>query len=61
MSEVTTSHLHPVHHNVRLADIETRPAVFRSWERTRQRQAHWLVECIAEMVIYTVFLSTHRS
>ena len=33
-----------------LAEIEYRPAIFRSWERVRQRRVHWLVECIAEMV-----------
>ena len=35
---------------VHLADIEHRPAIFRSWERARNRQAQWLVECVAEMV-----------
>jgi hypothetical protein len=50
MAGVTSSHLHPVHHTPHLADIEPRPAIFRSWERARQRRAHWLVECIAEMV-----------
>ncbi|KAN0120665.1 aquaporin-like protein [Russula decolorans] len=49
MAEVTSSHLHPIHHTPHLADIEPRPAIFRSWERARQRRAHWLVECIAEM------------
>lgn len=53
MAGVTSSQLHPVHHTVHtphLADVEPRPAIFRSWERARERQAHWLVECIAEMV-----------
>lgn len=50
MAGVTSSHLHPIHHTPHLADIERRPAIFRSWERTRQRRAHWLIECIAEMV-----------
>jgi len=50
MAETSTSHLHPSsHHRQQLADIEPRPAIFRSWERVRQRRAHWLVECIAEM------------
>jgi hypothetical protein len=47
MAGVTSSHLHPIPH---LVDIEPRPAIFRSWERARKRRAHWLVECIAEMV-----------
>jgi hypothetical protein len=47
MAGVTSTHLHPIHHTPHLADIELRPAIFRSWERAR---AHWLVECIAEMV-----------
>ena len=50
MAGVTSSHIHPTHHTPHLADIERRPAIFRSWERARQRRAHWLVECIAEMV-----------
>lgn len=50
MTEVTSSHLHPIHHTPQLADVEPRPAVFRSWERARQRRVLWLVECIAEMV-----------
>ncbi len=50
MTGVTSSHLHQVHHNPHLADIEPRPAIFRSWERARQRRVHWLVECMAEMV-----------
>jgi hypothetical protein len=50
MAGVTSSHLHPVHRTPHLADIEPRPAIFRTWERARQRRAHWLVECIAEMV-----------
>jgi hypothetical protein len=33
-----------------LADVEPRPAIFRSWERARHRRAQWLVECVAEMV-----------
>lgn len=35
---------------VHLADVEHRPAIFRSWERTRHRRAQWLVECVAEML-----------
>jgi len=52
MAEVTSSHLHPIHHkagNPHLSEIEPRPAIFRSWESARQRRAQWLVECIAEM------------
>jgi len=49
MDGVPSSHVHPVHYNQRLADIQPRPAIFRSWERVRQRRAHWLVECTAEM------------
>ncbi|KAF8501655.1 aquaporin-like protein [Russula emetica] len=49
MAGVTSSHLHPIHHPLHLVDIEPRPAIFRSWERARERRAHWLVECIAEM------------
>ncbi|KAH9960826.1 aquaporin-like protein [Russula dissimulans] len=50
MAGAPASHLHlsttsRVQH---LADIEHRPAIFRSWERVRQRRVHWLVECIAE-------------
>lgn len=33
---------------VHLADIVERPSVLVSWERTRHRQAHWLMECVAE-------------
>jgi len=50
MTEASSSrpnHSNP--HNHHLADIEPRPAIFRSWEKTRQRRVHWLVECIAEM------------
>ena len=50
MAEVTSSHLHPIHRSPHLSEIEPRPAIFRSWERARQRRAQWLVECIAEMV-----------
>jgi hypothetical protein len=50
MAEVTSSRLHPVPHTLHLAEIEPRPAIFRSWERARQRRAQWLIECIAEMV-----------
>ncbi|KAI9439990.1 aquaporin-like protein [Lactarius indigo] len=38
------------HRVVHLADVEPRPAIFRSWERTRHRRAQWLVECVAEML-----------
>ncbi|KAI0065096.1 aquaporin-like protein [Artomyces pyxidatus] len=38
------------HHHLHLADLRTRPRVFRSWERVRHRQAHWAIECIAEMM-----------
>jgi len=50
MTEASSSrpnHSNP--HNHHLADIEPRPAIFRSWEKTRHRRVHWLVECIAEM------------
>jgi hypothetical protein len=52
MAAVSESHLNTsIHHNQQqLAEIEPRPAIFRAWERVRQRRAHWLVECIAEMV-----------
>ncbi|KAI0644605.1 aquaporin-like protein [Trametes meyenii] len=33
---------------VHLADIKPRTNTFIAWERRRHRQAHWLVECIAE-------------
>jgi hypothetical protein len=61
MAGVTSSQLHPIHHTPHLADIESRPAIFRSWERTRQRQAHWLVECIAEMVTLSLSSSVLTS
>ena len=51
MTGVPSTHVHQIQHIHQLADIEPRPAIFRSWERTRQRRVHWLVECIAEMVI----------
>ena len=41
---------------VHLADVHTRPKVFSVWERYRHRQAHWLVECLAETVS-----SVHRN
>ncbi|KAI9461641.1 aquaporin-like protein [Lactarius psammicola] len=47
MTEITTQTRHDS--KVHLADVEPRPAVFRSWERVRQRRAQWLVECVAEM------------
>ena len=50
MAVVTSSQLHQIHHTPHLADIEPRPAIFRSWERVRQQRARWLVECLAEMV-----------
>ncbi|KAI0829875.1 aquaporin-like protein [Trametes gibbosa] len=42
---------------VHLADIKARSSAFISWERRRHRQAHWLVECIAEAtgVFFYVF------
>ncbi|KIP08506.1 hypothetical protein PHLGIDRAFT_104304 [Phlebiopsis gigantea 11061_1 CR5-6] len=33
---------------VRLGDIRRRPRVLEQWEKVRHRQAHWLVECLAE-------------
>ncbi|KAI0065767.1 aquaporin-like protein [Artomyces pyxidatus] len=38
------------HHKLHLADIQTRPRFFQSWEKVRHRQAHWLVQCLAESV-----------
>lgn len=35
---------------VHLADIKPRSAGHIAWERRRHRQAHWLVECLAEFV-----------
>ncbi|KAI8975901.1 aquaporin-like protein [Trametes punicea] len=35
---------------VHLADIKPRSNAYIAWERRRHRQAHWLVECIAEMM-----------
>jgi len=51
MTGESASHLHVSTTNraQHLAEIEYRPAIFRSWERVRQRRAQWLVECIAEM------------
>jgi hypothetical protein len=50
MAGASSSHVYPIQHNQILADIQPRPAIFRSWERARQRRVHWLAECIAEMV-----------
>ncbi|KAI0039656.1 aquaporin-like protein [Auriscalpium vulgare] len=36
-------------HRLHLADVETRPAFLRGWERVRHRQAHWAIEMLAEM------------
>jgi len=41
-------HQLPRPQQVHLADIHTRQPVFSRWERYRHRQAHWLVECLAE-------------
>ncbi|KAF8486092.1 aquaporin-like protein [Russula ochroleuca] len=49
MAGASPSHVHPIQHNHILADIQPRPAIFRSWERARRQRVHWLVECIAEM------------
>ncbi|EMD37593.1 hypothetical protein CERSUDRAFT_83345 [Gelatoporia subvermispora B] len=51
--------MQPLHHYphrefVHLADHEQRPAILRRWHRMRHREAHWLVECIAEA--FGVFL-----
>ena len=35
---------------VHLADIKPRSNARVAWERVRHRQAHWVVECLAEMV-----------
>ncbi|KAI0683379.1 aquaporin-like protein [Cytidiella melzeri] len=42
---------------VHLADISTRPPIFTLWERHRHRQAHWIVESVAEAtgVFFYVF------
>jgi len=48
MTGINTSQLHH-NHNVHLVDIESRPAIFRSWERVRYQHAHWFIECLAEM------------
>lgn len=47
-----TMHQLPRKDVVHLADVHTRPKVFSIWERYRHRQAHWLVECIAETVSF---------
>jgi hypothetical protein len=49
MTSTSTSQL-PHNRNVHLVDFESRPAIFRSWERVRYRRARWLFECLAEMV-----------
>jgi hypothetical protein len=59
MTGAPSPHVHPIHHKERLADIEPRPAIFRSWERARQRRAHWLAECTAEMVTLLRRLPQH--
>ncbi|TFY73983.1 hypothetical protein EWM64_g10029, partial [Hericium alpestre] len=33
-----------------LADFQERPRVLRMWERIRNKQAYWLIECISEAV-----------
>ncbi|OCH86378.1 aquaporin-like protein [Obba rivulosa] len=43
-------HQYPHREFVHLADHEQRPAILQRWERRRHREAHWLVECIAESV-----------
>ncbi|KAI0264432.1 aquaporin-like protein [Gloeopeniophorella convolvens] len=48
MTGIPTSQL-PHYPNTHLADVDVRPTVLRSWERVRHRQAHWFVECVAEM------------
>ena len=36
--------------HIAVYEVVPRPAVFSLWERRRNRQLHWLVECIAEAV-----------
>ncbi|TFY75281.1 hypothetical protein EWM64_g8731 [Hericium alpestre] len=33
-----------------LADFQERPRVLRMWERIRNKQAYWLIECISEAI-----------
>ena len=48
MSSTTLQH-------VPISAVMPRPAALMMWERTRQRQVHWVVELIAEAVCYTLF------
>lgn len=43
-------HMLPRREQVHLADIKPRFNSYVAWERVRHRQAHWLVECLAEFV-----------
>ncbi|OBZ67054.1 Glycerol uptake facilitator protein [Grifola frondosa] len=45
-----TTHQLPRRDFVHLADIQSRPSLYTLWERRRHRQAHWLVECLAEFM-----------
>ena len=36
--------------HIAVYEVVPRPAVFSLWERRRNRQLHWFVECIAEAV-----------
>ncbi|KAF5381881.1 hypothetical protein D9757_007600 [Collybiopsis confluens] len=42
---------------VHLRDVQTRPKIFTVWERHRHTSAHWFVECFAEFVPTSVFMS----
>ena len=43
-------HMLPRREQVHLADIKPRFNSYVAWERVRHRQAHWLVEGLAEFV-----------
>ena len=45
-----TEHALPRPKFAHMADVYPRQRLFTKWERYRHRQAHWLVECIAEAV-----------
>jgi hypothetical protein len=34
---------------IRLSDVEPKPRWMTSWERLKHKEAHWLVEMVAEM------------
>ncbi|KAI0371077.1 aquaporin-like protein [Pilatotrama ljubarskyi] len=49
MTAAGTHHLRQ-REQVHLADIKPRTNAYIAWERRRHRQAHWLVECMAEFM-----------